>query len=1036
MYVPYPLLDDPKFNSVLSNKKEFTVKANHQQTKQSFSLTVWQRFVKNYLSPSTPYNGILLFHGTGTGKTCTAISIAEQFSFKKPHLVLLPPNLEHGFKKQIFDVTKLVVEKSGGIDFDNVPQCTGSKYPLLVPNRRSLPLPALEDKVNKIINARWQFKGYMKFANEYHRLKEEVAKSEKQEARRAARFDKVLRDIYSDRVIVIDEAHNLKTASEETAKRVPPTIEHVLRVAQNVKLILLTATPMFDNASEIVYLLNLLLINDKRQPIDVKSVFDSSNTLTKEGAQALVEASRGYVSFQPVDNPEAYPLRLYPKLPPHRAPKYDFFGEPYVASDMPKAALVSSHFGDHQRAAYEALRPSAQTSLDLDAGTETNYRLQAIVQISNIAYPASTKKKSKADDDFSSCFTASGGRWSYNTSVVAKHGEFLSPELIGKYASKMKRIVDYILSSEGVVYVYSSFIYSGVLPLAFALEHAGFQKFGGTQLLKSANKTKGKGSYILLTANKDLSPNNDAEIAAAKHLSNKDGEKVKVILGSNVATEGIDFKFIREVHILEPWYNLSKVEQIIGRAVRQNSHADLPPEKRNVTVYQHVNLLDDTESVDLYICRIAQNKHDLISRVDTILKENAIDCIARSTVQKKKAKEAEVLTSQGQRLRVRPSYHQTSRCLPINAPQAPQNPDTTTFSTAFLLDDILDCKKSVKHVFKYTPIHSMSTLKAALESAYDNEVLFHALQQLLDARDTIVTSDGIPCYLMYRSNKYMLHPFNARNKRAPVQDRIPSSLLEQEIGRRKISLRQIRNAQTPPTPNLEPDTKTDGSFLNVQKAVTQLLQNLSAKEHKKYTQQAYDFVVDRLPANEHLQLLQEWSSLPTEISSSLRSSELVVMDANNHPRYYIDINSKDAERYYVLKGGAFVKCSRLEYPALSRLEAERQSSIAATIKTIDNVLAFVAPERLKHRMKIIREKATKSTGSVCASTSEFTVESMKQLISQYTGDDASIATRASKVVLCEVYELILRKHAAHRFLRPFPYLALTTHLKSERKKKT
>ena len=33
-----------------------------------------QNFVKNYLSPYTPYNGILLWWGVGRGKTCAAIS--------------------------------------------------------------------------------------------------------------------------------------------------------------------------------------------------------------------------------------------------------------------------------------------------------------------------------------------------------------------------------------------------------------------------------------------------------------------------------------------------------------------------------------------------------------------------------------------------------------------------------------------------------------------------------------------------------------------------------------------------------------------------------------------------------------------------------------------------------------------------------------------------------------------------------------------------------------------------------------------------
>ena len=55
-----------------------------------------------------------------------------------------------------------------------------------------------------------------------------------------------------------------------------------------------------------------------------------------------------------------------------------------------------------------------------------------------------------------------------------------------------------------------------------------------------------------------------------------DGKKVKVLLISKAAAEGIDFKNIRQIHILDPWYNMNRIEQIIGRGVRNFSHCGLP----------------------------------------------------------------------------------------------------------------------------------------------------------------------------------------------------------------------------------------------------------------------------------------------------------------------------------------------------------------------------------------------------------------------------------------------------------------------------
>ena len=82
--------------------------------------------------------------------------------------------------------------------------------------------------------------------------------------------------------------------------------------------------------------------------------------------------------------------------------------------------------------------------------------------------------------------------------------------------------------------------------------------------------------YIIVSGDKLLSPNNEKDIEAATNNENLNGNMVKVILISQAGSEGIDFKFIRQVHIMEPWYNMNRPEQIIGRAVRQCSHKILP----------------------------------------------------------------------------------------------------------------------------------------------------------------------------------------------------------------------------------------------------------------------------------------------------------------------------------------------------------------------------------------------------------------------------------------------------------------------------
>jgi len=104
---------------------------------------------------------------------------------------------------------------------------------------------------------------------------------------------------------------------------------------------------------------------------------------------------------------------------------------------------------------------------------------------------------------------------------------------------------------------------------------------------------------------------------------------VKVVLISKAGSEGIDLKFIRQVHILDPWYNMNRPEQIIGRAVRNFSHKDLPFEKRNVEIFMHGTIIANNieEAADLYVYRVAEYKAIQIGKVARVLKETAVDCI-------------------------------------------------------------------------------------------------------------------------------------------------------------------------------------------------------------------------------------------------------------------------------------------------------------------------------------------------------------------------------------------------------------------------
>ena len=124
MVEEYPSLDESDFATKLTQYKDFNIKARtHRATtpeelvqvadrlcNEELELSTYQTVIRNFLSNDTPYNGLLLFHGLGTGKTCSAITVAEEHrrflkesGLKRFIYVLGGLNIQDNFKKQLFD---------------------------------------------------------------------------------------------------------------------------------------------------------------------------------------------------------------------------------------------------------------------------------------------------------------------------------------------------------------------------------------------------------------------------------------------------------------------------------------------------------------------------------------------------------------------------------------------------------------------------------------------------------------------------------------------------------------------------------------------------------------------------------------------------------------------------------------------------------------------------------------------------------------------------------------------------------------------
>ena len=87
-----------QFINSFFNKQKYTESEEQSiscDTKESqeFTLLTHQKIVRDYMNLYTPYRGLLLYHGLGSGKTCSSIAIAEGFKHAKSIMVLTPKSL-------------------------------------------------------------------------------------------------------------------------------------------------------------------------------------------------------------------------------------------------------------------------------------------------------------------------------------------------------------------------------------------------------------------------------------------------------------------------------------------------------------------------------------------------------------------------------------------------------------------------------------------------------------------------------------------------------------------------------------------------------------------------------------------------------------------------------------------------------------------------------------------------------------------------------------------------------------------------------
>ncbi len=336
----YPDIMDPDFTTRLYSKTEFADLRTEAvpedicgQQQSAFDTTAVQRLVARFLHPTTPYRGLLLDHGVGVGKTCSAITIAEMFLEMLPAnkvIILCPQAIASGFRRTIFDPERLKplsardAQLRGEAWESN--QCTGMTYLRLAGNGNEQDRTQIERDAEQLIRKRYQIMGYLQFANwVLKKLAAEVPKT-MEGAAREEKENAILHALFSDHLIIIDEAHNLRdiqaaegltaaatlalaqpaqaaenvgatespvvgaVADAAEGKRLTPVLRRIVKLCEGLRLVLMTATPMYNTAPEILFLLNILLLNDVKDEgklLRSRDFFAGDGTLLETAKEPL-----------------------------------------------------------------------------------------------------------------------------------------------------------------------------------------------------------------------------------------------------------------------------------------------------------------------------------------------------------------------------------------------------------------------------------------------------------------------------------------------------------------------------------------------------------------------------------------------------------------------------------------------------------------------------------------------------------------------------------------------------------------------------
>lgn len=372
-------------------------------------------------------------------------------------------------------------------------------------------------------------------------------------------------------LLIIDEIQNLVSEKGSSYSKLLKAIEYYMH--PDNKLIIMSATPIYDKPFEAGLTLNLLRprLRFPRTEKEFNKLFveEEGGSLSPKNMDLFRWMCAGYVSYFSGGDPSQFPYKR--KILVHHP--------------LPESSpQTTKYFRSLAKECQNSMRTNSGEDLFSSQESQQTYFVMSQMRLNAIL------PKARTPSEKISKLRSSLRKFKGDTENLLN---YVRENVSAKYASVVKTI----LNSKGTSFVFTNYILNGANILAEIFEALGYS--GYNPLRSSRRLSSKKPRFALWTGGvkpKDRQIFSDRILSTFNANTNKNGEYLKIVIGTRAVMEGISFRNVRNVHILNPWWNESRIRQIEARAARFRSHVALDPPERYVNIYMHLSTLPDYPS--------------------------------------------------------------------------------------------------------------------------------------------------------------------------------------------------------------------------------------------------------------------------------------------------------------------------------------------------------------------------------------------------------------------------------------------------------